>query len=47
MCSVIHCGFPMASEMALAFPSILGGKNTLKNAEIIKTQDLIKWMEGT
>ena len=45
MCKVISCGLPFVSEMANAFPHLLGEKQ-LKAAEIAKTIDFKKYMEG-
>jgi uncharacterized protein YkvS len=45
MCKIISCGLPFVSEMVNAFPDLLGEKQ-LKAAEIAKTIDFKKYMEG-
>ena len=50
MCKIITCGFPFASEMALAFPSILGKGDShalKKSAELLGVTDFIRYLEGT
>ena len=50
MCKIITCGFPFASEMALAFPAILGkgDSHTLKrSAETLGATDFLRYMEGS
>ena len=50
MCKIITCGFPFASEMALAFPAILGKGDShalKKSAELLGVQDFIRYLEGT
>ena len=45
MCKIISCGFPFASEMASAFPDLLGEKQLL-NAEVARALEFRKYMEG-
>ena len=50
MCRIITCGFPFASEMALAFPAILGKGDPYslkKSVEMLGVTDFIRYMEGT
>lgn len=44
--SQVTCGFPFASELALAFPQFLGGDN-LKKSPDIRMTDMQKYIEGT
>lgn len=44
MCSIIQCGFPFVSQLALAFPKILN-EETLANVEEIKAVDFSRYME--
>lgn len=46
MCRVIHCGFPMVSEMALAYPGILTEEN-INNAPSLKKGEFMTHMEGS
>ena len=46
MCSIIQCGFPFVSQLALAFPKILNNE-TLAYVEEIKAYDFGKYMEGS
>ncbi len=46
MCRVIHCGFPMVSEMALAYPGILTEEN-INNAPSLKKGEMMTHMEGS
>jgi hypothetical protein len=46
LCKIVTCGFPFASEMALAFPKILD-TDKLKHPPVIKKQDFIRYIEGT
>ena len=45
MCRVVKCGFPLVSEMALAFPGILT-EESVKNAKEVKKMDMIRHVEG-
>ena len=45
MCKIISCGFPFVSEMAHAFPDLLGEKQ-LKQGETARAIDFTKYMEG-
>jgi hypothetical protein len=46
MCKIITCGFPLVSEMALAYPGILTEEN-IANAPSLKKGDFITHMEGS
>lgn len=46
MCRIIQCGFPYASDLRLAFPSILN-KLALTKVEDVKSADFIRYIEGT
>lgn len=46
MCKIIQCGFPFASDLRLAFPSILN-QLALTRVEDIKSSDFIRYVEGT
>lgn len=46
MCKIIQCGFPFASEMALAFPQYFS-KDQLHHVEEVRVGDMRKYMEGT
>ena len=46
MCSIIQCGFPFVSQLALAFPKILNNES-LAYVEEIKAYDFGKFMEGS
>jgi hypothetical protein len=46
MCHIITCGFPFASEMALAFPNVLGGTN-IRYAPDVKVTDFRRHIEGS
>ncbi len=46
MCKVITCGFPLVSEMSMAYPGILTMEN-LANAPSLKRGDFITHMEGS
>ena len=45
MCKVIICGFPFASDMANAYPGILGG-DRVRDAPLVKKQDFMAHIEG-
>ena len=44
-CKIVTCGFPMVSEMAVAFPELLGKDQMLK-MKSVKVFDFRKHMEG-
>ena len=46
MCKIIQCGFPFASDLRLAFPSILNVL-ALSKVEDVKSIDFIRYIEGT
>lgn len=46
MCQIVACGFPFASEMAHAFPAVLG-EHQLKDAEVVKVTDFKRYVEGS
>jgi hypothetical protein len=45
MCKIIVCGFPFASEIALAFPQYFN-QNQLNHVEEVKVNDMRKYMDG-
>lgn len=45
MCSVLHCGFPLVSEVASAFPSLIN-KDKLSKIRWAKTWDFHRHMNG-
>ena len=45
MCKIITCGFPFASEMAHAYPTVLADLHS-KKVEQFHAGDFNKWMEG-
>lgn len=45
MCKIISCGFPFVSEMAHAFPDLLGDMQ-VKHGEMARALDFKKYMEG-
>ena len=47
MCRIIKCGFPFASEIALAFPELFKEDKTLKHVEDIKHTDMLAYMDGS
>jgi len=44
-CKMITCGFPMVSQMSLAYPEVLG-ENHIKSMKSAKVFDFRKHMEG-
>lgn len=46
MCRVLHCGYPLFSEMAAVFPSVLN-QDVLKSAEGAKVGDFHQYLDGT
>eukprot|EP01038_Epipyxis_sp_PR26KG_P005812 gene5812-8018_t len=45
MCSIIQCGFPFVSQLALAFPKILN-EQTLAHVGEVKAVDFGNWVQG-
>jgi hypothetical protein len=45
-CSIINCGFPFVSQVALAFPDIVN-QQSLSAIDDVKAQDFQRYMEGS
>ncbi len=46
MCNIVHCGFAMVSQLALAYPNILNNQ-TLAHVENVKGSDFVKYVNAT